>query len=140
MRIHLGGDHAAYDTKAAVREHLEAAGHEVVDHGPHHVDPLDDYPVFCLRAAQAVAGDEGSLGFVFGGSGNGEQMAANKVPGIRCALAYNTELARLAREHNDAQVLSIGGRMTRSRRPWPWPTRSSRRRSPARSATSAAST
>lgn len=111
MRIHLGGDHAAYDTKAAVREHLEAAGHEVVDHGPHHVDPLDDYPVFCLRAAQAVAADEGSLGFVFGGSGNGEQMAANKVPGIRCALAYNTELARLAREHNDAQVLSIGGRM-----------------------------
>lgn len=111
MRIHLGGDHAAFDTKQAVREHLEAQGHEVVDHGPTTLDPLDDYPVFCLRAAQAVAEDGESLGFVFGGSGNGEQMAANKVPGIRCALAYNVELATLAREHNDAQVLSIGGRM-----------------------------
>ena len=112
MRIHLGGDHAAFDTKQAVREHLEGLGHEVIDHGPFEVDPLDDYPVFCLRAAQATARDAGSLGLVFGGSGNGEQMAANKVPGIRCALAYNTELARLAREHNDAQMLAIGGRMS----------------------------
>ena len=91
---------------------LEGKGHEVTNHGPHAYDAVDDYPVFVLRAAEAVAADPGSLGVVLGGSGNGEQMAANKVAGIRAALCYDDELARLAREHNDAQVISIGARMT----------------------------
>ena len=111
MRIHIGGDHAAYELQRALVAHLADAGHDVVDHGPLELDPEDDYPVFVLRAAESVANEEGSLGVVLGGSGNGEQMAANKVAGIRAALCYNTELARLAREHNDAQILSMGGRM-----------------------------
>ena len=112
MRIHIGGDHAAYELKGALVEHLSAQGHDVVDHGPHAYDALDDYPVFVLRAAQAVAAEAGSLGVVLGGSGNGEQMAANKVAGIRAALAYSAELAELARQHNNAQVVSIGARFT----------------------------
>ncbi len=112
MRVHIGGDHAAYDLLNALVEFLTTQGHEVTNHGPHGYDAVDDYPVFVLRAAQAVAGDPGSLGVVLGGSGNGEQMAANKVAGIRCALAYSTELAELARQHNDAQIVSIGGRFT----------------------------
>ncbi|WP_409483441.1 ribose-5-phosphate isomerase [Arsenicicoccus dermatophilus] len=112
MRIHIGADHAALEAKTAMIEHLRAAGHDVVDHGPFTYDALDDYPVFCLRAAEAVAADPDSLGFVLGGSGNGEQIAANKVKGVRAALASSVELARLAREHNDARVLSIGGRFT----------------------------
>jgi len=112
MRVHIGGDHAAYDLHQHLVAHLRAEGHEVTDHGPHTFDALDDYPVFVLRAAEAVAADPGSLGVVLGGSGNGEQMAANKVDGIRAALCYDDELARLAREHNDAQVISIGARMT----------------------------
>lgn len=111
MRVHIGGDHAAYDLQQDLIRFLEAEGHEVVNHGPFELDPVDDYPVFVLRAAQAVAEDPESRGVVLGGSGNGEQMAANKVPGIRAALCYNVELAQLAREHNDAQVISIGGRM-----------------------------
>ncbi len=112
MRIHIGGDHAAYDLKAALVAHLQAAGHEVHDHGPALLDEQDDYPVYVLRAAEAVAGDAGSLGVVLGGSGNGEQIAANKVTGIRAALAWAPDLARLAREHNDARVVSIGARFT----------------------------
>jgi ribose 5-phosphate isomerase B len=112
MRVHLGGDHAAYDLLVDLVAFLEASGHEVTNHGPHGYDPLDDYPVYVLRAAEAVAADAGSFGVVLGGSGNGEQMAANKVTGIRAALCYDDELARLAREHNDAQVISIGARMT----------------------------
>lgn len=112
MRIHIGGDHAAYELHQALLDHLEEAGHEVVNHGPFDYDAADDYPVFVLRAAEAVAVDEGSLGIVLGGSGNGEQMAANKVVGIRAALAYSPELASLAREHNNAQVVSIGARFT----------------------------
>ena len=111
MRVHIGGDHAAYDVLGELVAFMEAEGHEVTNHGPHTLDPEDDYPVFVLRAAQAVAGDDGSLGVVLGGSGNGEQMAANKVDGIRAALCYDDELARLARQHNDARVISIGGRM-----------------------------
>ncbi len=111
MRVHIGGDHAAYEMLVDLVGYLEEQGHEVVNHGPHELDPQDDYPVFVLAAARAVAADPGSFGIVLGGSGNGEQMAANKVRGIRAALCYNDELARLAREHNDAQVLSIGGRM-----------------------------
>ncbi len=111
MRVHIGGDHAAYEVLMDLVGFLRGEGHEVVNHGPQSLDPLDDYPVFVLRAAAAVAADPGSLGIVLGGSGNGEQMAANKVSGIRAALCYNDETARLAREHNNAQVLSIGGRM-----------------------------
>lgn len=111
MRVHIGGDHAAFELHQELLTFLAQEGHEVTDHGPHAYDALDDYPVFVLRAAQAVAADEGSRGIVLGGSGNGEQMAANKVAGMRAALCYNSELARLAREHNDAQILSMGGRM-----------------------------
>jgi ribose 5-phosphate isomerase B len=112
MRVHIGGDHAAYELLGELVTFLEAEGHEVTNHGPHAYDAEDDYPVFVLRAAQAVAADPESLGVVLGGSGNGEQMAANKVPGIRAALAYDAELAQLAREHNNAQVVSIGARFT----------------------------
>ncbi len=112
MRVHLGGDHAAYQLQRAVAEHLRRAGHEVLDHGPLDYDAADDYPVHVLRAATAVAADPGSLGVVFGGSGNGELIAANKVPGIRAAFASSVELAVLARQHNDAQVISLGGRFT----------------------------
>ena len=111
MRVHIGGDHAAYDLKVELVRHLLQQGHDVVDHGPDSYDPEDDYPVAVLRAAMGVRSDEGSLGVVLGGSGNGEQIAANKVEGIRCALAWTVETARLAREHNDAQVVSLGGRM-----------------------------
>ncbi len=112
MRVHLGGDHAAYELLTDLVGFLEEQGHEVTNHGPHSYDAVDDYPVFVLRAAEAVAADPGSRGVVLGGSGNGEQMAANKVTGIRAALCHDDELARLAREHNDAQVISVGARMT----------------------------
>jgi ribose 5-phosphate isomerase B len=112
VRVHIGGDHAAYELLNELVSFLEDEGHEVVNHGPHGYDAQDDYPVFVLRAAEGVAADPGSFGIVLGGSGNGEQMAANKVRGIRAALCSNAELARLAREHNNAQVISIGGRMS----------------------------
>ena len=111
MRIHIGSDHAGLEFKRVIISHLQKAGHEVIDHGPHTFDPLDDYPVFCIPAAEAVANDAGSLGIVLGGSGNGEQIAANKVNGIRAALVWSKETAVLAREHNNANVISIGGRM-----------------------------
>ena len=111
MKIHIGSDHAGLDFKAVIIAHLTSQGHDVVDHGPHTLDPLDDYPVFCIPAAQAVANEPGSFGIVLGGSGNGEQIAANKVKGIRAALAWSIDTAKLARQHNDANVLSIGGRM-----------------------------
>nr|WP_312856584.1 ribose-5-phosphate isomerase [Phytoactinopolyspora halotolerans] len=107
----MGTDHAGFETKNQLVEVLREAGHEVVDHGPFVYDAADDYPVFCLRAAEAVAAEPDSLGVVLGGSGNGEQIAANKVRGIRAALAWSEETARLAREHNDAQVVAIGARM-----------------------------
>jgi ribose 5-phosphate isomerase B len=111
MRVHLGSDHAGFELKAALTARLAELGHEPVDHGPLVHDPLDDYPPFCLRAARAVVADAGSLGVVLGGSGNGEAIAANKVHGVRCALAHSEETARLAREHNDANVVSVGARM-----------------------------
>lgn len=114
MRIHIATDHAGLDFSTQLQKHLAEQGHEVVDHGPIEYDPLDDYPAFCIRAAQAVARDQAAgietLGIVFGGSGNGEQMAANKVRGIRAALVWNLPTAELAREHNDANVISIGAR------------------------------
>jgi ribose 5-phosphate isomerase B len=111
MRVHIGSDHAGLELKNSLVEHLKSAGHDVVDHGPHEYDALDDYPVFCIPAAQGVANENGSFGIVLGGSGNGEQMAANKVKGIRAALVWSVETAKLAREHNDANVIAIGGRM-----------------------------
>ena len=111
MRIHIGSDHAGLEFKNKIVAHLKSKGHEVTDHGPDNFDPLDDYPVFCIPAAEAVAKDPGSFGIVLGGSGNGEQMAANKVKGIRAALVWSKETAKLAREHNDANVISLGGRM-----------------------------
>lgn len=111
MRIHLAADHAAFEFKAALAAHLRAAGHDVVDHGAHEYDALDDYPAFCFDAAEAVVADAGSLGVVMGGSGNGEQIAANKVQGVRAALAWNVDTAQLARQHNNANVVSIGARM-----------------------------
>jgi ribose 5-phosphate isomerase B len=111
MRVHLGSDHAGFELKQGLLRWLSTAGHEAVDHGPAAYDENDDYPPYCLATATAVVADEGSLGVVIGGSGNGEQIAANKVAGARAALAWSEETARLAREHNDANVISVGARM-----------------------------
>src|SRR2546421_4968086 len=110
MRVYLGSDHAGFELKAHLASHLAATGHEVVDVGPHAYDPDDDYPAFCTATGLRVVEDPGSLGVVIGGSGNGEQIAANKVIGVRAALAWNPETARLAREHNDANVVALGAR------------------------------
>ncbi len=111
MRVHLGSDHAGFELKQALIDRLGALGHEPVDHGPAAYVATDDYPPHVLRAATAAVQDPGSLGVVIGGSGNGEAMAANKVRGARCALAWSTETATLGREHNDANVVSVGARM-----------------------------
>ncbi|CAB5002208.1 MAG: ribose-5-phosphate isomerase [Actinobacteria bacterium] len=111
MRIHIGSDHAGLELKGALVEYLESKGHSVIDHGPHQFDALDDYPDFCIPAAAATVADPLSLGIVLGGSGNGEQIAANKVKGVRAALAWSVETAKLAKEHNNANVVGIGGRM-----------------------------
>lgn len=111
MRIHIASDHAGLEFKGVIIEHLKNQGHDVVDHGPDTLDPQDDYPVFCIPAAQAVANETSSFGIVLGGSGNGEQIAANKVKGIRAALVWNEATAIAAREHNDANIMAIGGRM-----------------------------
>ncbi|MGO3833753.1 MAG: ribose-5-phosphate isomerase [Microbacteriaceae bacterium] len=114
MRIHIATDHAGLEFSQTLQQHLTEQGHEVHDHGPVEYDALDDYPSFCINAALAVARDDAAgveaLGVVFGGSGNGEQMAANKVQGIRAALVWNESTAELAREHNNANVISIGAR------------------------------
>lgn len=111
MRVHIGSDHAGLSTKQFLVTALAERGHEVVDHGPHEYDALDDYPPFCLATGAGVVADPGSLGVVLGGSGNGEQIAANKVDGVRAALVWSEEIAKLARQHNDANVISIGARM-----------------------------
>ncbi|MEU4602411.1 ribose-5-phosphate isomerase [Kribbella sp. NPDC023972] len=111
MRVHIGSDHAGFELKNHLVQHLTAAGHDVVDHGPAVYDAVDDYPPYCLRVGEAVAKEDGSLGVVVGGSGNGEQIAANKVKGVRAILAWSTDTARLGREHNNANVISVGGRM-----------------------------
>lgn len=110
MRIHIASDHAGFELKAALVAHLQEAGHDVVDHGAHAYDAQDDYPAFCFAAGEAVVAEPGTLGVVIGGSGNGEQIAANKVTGVRAALAWNDETARLARQHNDANVVAVGAR------------------------------
>jgi len=111
MKIHIGSDHAGLEFKAKIIDHLKRRGHDVTDHGPIEYDAQDDYPVFCIPAALAVAKDPNSFGIVLGGSGNGEQIAANKVKGVRAALVWSVETAKLAREHNNANVISIGGRL-----------------------------
>ncbi len=114
MRIHIATDHAGLDLSHFLIRELTKQGHDVFDHGPSSYDPLDDYPSFCINAALAVVADQqagvDSLGIVLGGSGNGEQIAANKVKGIRAALAWNESTAKLAREHNDANVIAVGAR------------------------------
>ncbi|HTF53772.1 MAG TPA: ribose-5-phosphate isomerase [Pseudonocardia sp.] len=111
MRVYLGSDHAGFELKSRLLEHLKTAGYDTVDVGAATYQPDDDYPPYCLETARRVVADPGSLGIVLGGSGNGEQIAANKVPGCRAALAWNTETAQLAREHNNAQVVGVGARM-----------------------------
>jgi ribose 5-phosphate isomerase B len=111
VRVYLGSDHAGFELKAALIEWLTGAGHEPVDCGPGAYDPGDDYPPYVMRAAARAIADPGSLGIIIGGSGNGEQIAANKIHGVRAALAWTDETARLARQHNDANVLSLGARM-----------------------------
>ncbi|WP_030911655.1 ribose-5-phosphate isomerase [Streptomyces sp. NRRL F-5126] len=111
MRVYLGSDHAGYELKNHLVQWLTSHGHEPVDCGPHILDDQDDYPPFCLRAAERTAADPDGLGIVIGGSGNGEQIAANKVKGVRAALAWSEETARLGREHNNANVVSVGARM-----------------------------
>ena len=110
MRVYLGSDHAGFELKARLVQWLTQAGHEAVDCGPSTYQPDDDYPVYVMRAASSAVADPGSLGIVIGGSGNGEQIASNKVRGVRAALAWSDETARLARQHNDANVLSLGAR------------------------------
>lgn len=111
MRVYLGSDHAGFELKNHLVEWLKEAGHEPIDCGPHVYDAQDDYPPFCLRAAERTAADPEALGVVIGGSGNGEQIAANKVKGVRAVLAWSEQTAALGREHNNANVISVGGRM-----------------------------
>ncbi len=110
MRVFLGTDHAGLELKAHLLDAVAAAGHEPVDCGAFDYDPDDDYPPFCIEVGERVVVEPGSLGVVIGGSGNGEQIAANKVPGVRAALVWNTSTAELARQHNDANVVAVGGR------------------------------
>jgi ribose 5-phosphate isomerase B len=114
MRVHIATDHAGLELSHHLIDHLTGKGYEVIDHGPKEYDAEDDYPSFCINAALAVVADQSAgqeaLGIVLGGSGNGEQIAANKVKGARAALAWNLDTAKLAREHNDANVVAVGGR------------------------------
>lgn len=118
MRVHIATDHAAFELKQYLVEQLRGAGHEVTDHGAKDYDAEDDYPDTCIPCAEAVVADPGSLGIVLGGSGNGEQLAANRVRGCRAVLAYNVEIARLGREHNNANVVSLGARFTPNEEGW----------------------
>jgi len=110
MKIGIGSDHAGFEYKEAIKQHLREAGHEVVDFGTHSTEPVD-YPLFIRPVALAVAAGVCERGIVLGGSGNGEAMVANRVRGVRCALCWNVESARLGRAHNDANVISLGERM-----------------------------
>ena len=110
MRVHIASDHAGFDLKTHLVEHLRDEGHDVVDHGAGVYDAQDDYPPICIACGEGVVADPGSLGVVIGGSGNGEQIAANKVRGVRAALAWNEDTVALVRQHNDANVVSVGAR------------------------------
>ena len=112
MKIHIATDHAGLDLKNIIRDYLISIGHEVTDHGAHEYDALDDYPDFIFPCAKAVASDLESRGIILGGSGQGEAMAANRVKGVRAAVFYNgpVEIVKLSREHNNANILSLGAR------------------------------
>jgi ribose 5-phosphate isomerase B len=110
MHIAIGSDHAGYRYKELIKAHLAASGHQVTDLGTDSTEPVD-YPLFIRPVAEAVAAGRAERGIVLGGSGNGEAMVANRVRGIRCALCWNTESARLGRAHNDANMISLGERM-----------------------------
>ena len=110
MRVYLGSDHAGFELKAKLVEHVTGLGHEPIDCGAHTYDDQDDYPPPCIAAAARMVADPGSLAIVIGGSGNGEQIAANKVKGTRAALVWSDDTATLARQHNDANVISLGAR------------------------------
>ncbi|EPD26855.1 ribose-5-phosphate isomerase [Actinotignum sp. GS-2025f] len=118
MRVHIGTDHAGFELKEFLVEKLEESGYEVVDHGAKTYDALDDYPAPCIACGQGVVDDAGSLGIVLGGSGNGEQISANKVRGVRAILAWNEDTAKLGREHNNANVISIGARQHTPEEAW----------------------
>src|SRR5699024_9229320 len=111
VRVYLGSDHAGLELKNYLVSWLGARGYEIVDVGPFEYDADDDYPPYCIETARRVVADEGSTGIVVGGSGHGEQIAAHTVAGARAALAWSTETAQLAREHNHAQLIGIGARM-----------------------------
>lgn len=110
MKVHIATDHAGFELKNNLVSYLEEKGFDVEDHGYHEYDKLDAYPPVCFACGEAVVAEPGSLGIVIGGSGNGEQMAANKVRGVRAALVWNESTAELAREHNNANVIAIGAR------------------------------
>ena len=110
MKIAIGSDHAGYQYKEAIKQYLTGLGHEVIDKGTDSEAPVD-YPRFIRPVAEAVAAGEVERGVVLGGSGNGEAITANRVRGVRCALCWNEESARLGRQHNDANVISLGQRM-----------------------------
>ncbi|EEH63847.1 ribose 5-phosphate isomerase [Gleimia coleocanis DSM 15436] len=110
MRVHIAADHAGFELREHLIKHLSEKGYEVVDHGATEYDALDAYPTMCIPCGEAVAAEPGSLGIVIGGSGNGEQIAANKVKGVRAALAWSEATAALAREHNDANIVAVGAR------------------------------
>jgi len=122
MRVHIGSDHAGFELKQSLLEQLAKAGYEIVDHGAATYEALDDYPAYCIACAQGVVADQAAgveaLGIVLGGSGNGEQIAANKVPGVRAILATHLDLATLGREHNNANVIALGGRFTAPEFAW----------------------
>lgn len=110
-KVHIAADHAAFELREAVIAHLEKKGYDVVDHGAYVYDALDAYPPMCIACGEGVVADGGeSLGIVLGGSGNGEQMAANLVKGVRAALIWNESTAKLSREHNAANVAALGAR------------------------------
>jgi len=110
MKIAIGSDHAGFVYKERIKEFLSSLGHEVTDFGTNSEDPVD-YPLFIRPVALAVARGEADRGVVLGGSGNGEAMCANRVKGVRCALCWDTTTAKLGRQHNDANVISLGQRM-----------------------------
>lgn len=112
MKVYIGTDHAGYELKEKIKTYLQESGLEVVDKGAYTLVPEDDYPDYIIPVAEAVADDIGSFGIVFGGSGQGEEMAANKIKGIRAAEYYGgaTDIVILAREHNNANILSLGAR------------------------------
>jgi len=118
MRVYLGSDHAGLELKQYLVRRLADRGDDVIDVGPVALDPEDDYPPYCVHTAARVVADPGSLGIVVGGSGNGEQITANKVPGVRAALAWSREIAQLARRHNDANVAALGARMHSAEEAW----------------------